>query len=134
MPYVSKEDIAKKRKALKKALPGFKISVTNRHHTGIMVVFKEGPIRMLSKDATDGYEHVNHFYYREHYADDPKVVKVLDKVMSIIGSDQKEQFYDYDYGSVPNFYISLNIGSWDKPYQAYGCTTVENSEVELNLN
>lgn len=111
MPYLSKENIARKRSLIRKAFPGFKISVINRHHTQIHVTFKEGPIDMGS------YEQVNHFYYREHYADNPQVLSVLDRVMAIISPDQEEVIYDSDYGSVPNFYISLNIGSWDAPYK-----------------
>ena len=27
---------------------------------------------------------------------------------------------DSDYGSVPNFYVRLSIGEWDRPYQIKG--------------
>ena len=30
--------------------------------------------------------------------------------------EQKEVTYDYDYGSIPNYYLNMRIGKWDKPY------------------
>jgi len=45
---------------------------------------------------------------------------VLDRVMAIAAGDQRESFYDSDYGSVPNFYVRLSIGEWDRPYQIKG--------------
>ena len=114
MPYISKEEITRKRKAIRAALPGFKVSVRNMHHSGIQVTLQEGPITMPVGER--GYEQVNHFYYREHYADRPDVVRVLDRIMTIAANDQKEAFYDGDYGSVPNFYVRLSIGEWDRTY------------------
>jgi len=114
MPYISKEEIARKRKAIRAALPGFKVSVRSMDYSGIQVTLQEGPITMPVGDR--GYEQVNHFYYRKHYADRPDVVEVLDRIMAIAASDQEEAFYDGDYGSVPNFYVRLSIGAWDRPY------------------
>jgi len=115
MPFITKEEIAKRRKAIKAALPGFKVSVRTMDHCGIAVTIQEGPISMPVDSR--GYEQVNPYYYKEHYKQNPEVVRVLDQVMAIAASDQEESFYDGDYGSVPNFYVQLSIGNWDRPYQ-----------------
>ena len=114
MPYISKEEVAQKRKELKRALPEFKLSVVNRGHSQISVSIIEGPIEMLEPGKS--YESVNHYYIKDHYKDQPAVRKVLQTIYDIISRDQSELVYDGDYGSVPTFYVSISIGRWDRPY------------------
>ena len=115
MPYISTQETAEKRKALKAALPNYKLSVRKDGYSQIIVTILEGPIQLL-KDGEE-YTHVNHYYFEEHYKDSPETVKVLKTIYDIISKEQKESYYDVDYGSVPNYYISMNIGQWDKPYK-----------------
>jgi len=114
MPYISKEQVAQKRKELKQALPEFKFSVRNEHHSSIRVKIIEGPIVMLPEGQT--HADVNDYWIEEDYWDNPQVLKVLKTIYNIISHDQTESVYDLDYGSVPNFYINISIGSWDQPY------------------
>lgn len=115
MPYISKDQVAEKRAALKKALPEFKLSIRNRDYSKICVTILEGPIEMTQDPR--GYEQVNHFWIDNHYADRPEIKNVLNTIANICKSDQKEEVYDGDYGSVPNFYVGISIGDWDRPYQ-----------------
>jgi len=68
-----------------------------------------------------GTEHsqLNEFYIEKHWEHNPTAQQFLLKIMQVIETahEQKEVTYDADYGSVPNYYISLNIGKWDKPYK-----------------
>lgn len=114
MPYISKEQVAQKRKELKRALPEFKLSVRNERHSSIRVEILEGPIDMLPGGQT--HTHVNHYWIDDHYADQPQIREVLKTIYNILSRDQEEVVYDSDYGSVPNFYISIDIGRWDRPY------------------
>jgi len=114
MPYISKEEVAAKRKALKKALPEYKFQVRMKNHCKIMVRILQGPIQLT--DDPNGYEDVNHYYIDEHFEGQPEVHRVLSKTYNILTHDQGQEVYDMDYGSVPNFYIAITIGTWDKPY------------------
>ena len=114
MGYISKEQVAEKRKQLKAALPQFKLSVTNKDYSKIQVAIMEGPIALTEKES--GYEQVNHFWIDSHYEDQTEIKEVLNTINNIIKTGQKEVVYDGDYGSIPNFYVGISIGKWDKPY------------------
>ena len=43
MPYITKEQVAAKRAAIKKALPEFKLSITTENYSGIKVAIMRGP-------------------------------------------------------------------------------------------
>jgi len=43
-------------------------------------------------------------------------MNVLLKIKAILIKGQKEEVYDSDYGSVPNFYININIGEYETPF------------------
>jgi len=115
MPYITKDQVAAKRAALKKALPEFKLSVRNRNHSQICVTILNGPIEMTQDPR--GYEQVNHFWIDDHYEDRPEIKNVLNTIANICKEDQRELVYDGDYGSVPTFYVSISIGDWDRPYE-----------------
>ena len=114
MAYISKEQVSAKRKALKAALPQFKFSVRNRDRSQICVTILEGPIEMTQDPR--GHEQVNHFWINSHYEDKPEVKHVLNTISDICKADQREVVYDGDYGSIPNFYVSISIGDWERPY------------------
>jgi hypothetical protein len=110
MPYIDKIEVAEIRKELKKSLPNFKFSVVRQHYTCVNIHIVSGPLQMTNKE----YEQVNHFYIADHYTGQTK--KVLLKVYEIASKKQHEQQYDIDYGSIPNYYINISIGQWDKPF------------------
>ena len=116
MPFISSEDVATMRKAIRAALPDFKISVTGHHHSSVNVRIMSGPIPPA--------EHVNVFSYKEHLKDRPDAVEVIDKILAEIFKVKEERIivHDSDYGAVPNFYYDVNFGQWDRPYV---CTTKE---------
>ena len=118
MPYIPTEVVKEKRKALRKMFPDWKLSVRTIHHSKISVTLVSGPIdiKFDESDWKDGYAQVNHFYIKEWYENQPELRDVLLKIKNFIGNEQRELVYDGDYGSVPTYYISLNIGDWDKPY------------------
>ena len=120
MPYISKEQVKEKRKALKAALPQYKLSITTEHYSGIKVAIMEGPT-----DFGSTYDQLNHFHdYREErwnrdteqYESNPQVADVMDVIMPILNEGKGEGFEDGDYGHVPSYYTWVHIGKWDKPY------------------
>jgi len=118
MAYISKEEVANRRKAIKSALPGFKCSVTRDGSNCIRVAILEGPVQLLHPDEIGrGHCGVNPYYYRENFAAMPEALAVLDQVMSIATVGKRVQYVDSDYGSIPNFYVDVQIGKWDQPYK-----------------
>ena len=113
MPYITTEEVKEIRKAIRAALPEFKVSVRREHHSSVIVTLLEGPI-----DFGDE-RHVNHFHYRKHYEGQPEAIAVFDKIMGVFEAVKKPEvaFVDSDYGSVPNYYQKIQIGEWDRPYQ-----------------
>jgi len=114
MPYITKEEVAEKRRLLKTEFPKFKFSVRTENYSTIDISVMSGPIDM--KPAYDGYQ-VNPYGIKEHYKDEPEIRDFLARVYEIANTSNRIQFVDSDYGSVPQFYVSINIGKWDKPYE-----------------
>jgi len=114
MPYISTEAVKEKRKAIRAALPEYKVSVRRRDGSSVDVVIVEGPV-----DAPDGktYTQVNRHYIDRHYADHPEWLRVLKTVKTIASSGMSGGFEDSDYGYVPGHYVNINIGEWDRPYE-----------------
>ena len=121
MPYLSKEETAKRRKAIRAEFPDYKISVRTMDYSSIQVNIKSGPIDLLQgaaeHDQERGYEQVNHFWYGDHYEDYPEKKEFLDKIMEIVNKGNGTAFVDGDYGNIPEFYVRISIGDWDSPYK-----------------
>lgn len=116
MPYIKTEQVKEIRIALKNEFPNVKFSVVRQHHSTVVVSILESSINF---DIRNGdWDSVNTFYIDEHYADNIEAKNFLNRIHEIINAtyEQKELVYDGDYGSVPNYYIDINIGKWDKPY------------------
>ena len=120
MPYITKEQVQAKRKALKAALPQYKLSITTENYSGINVALMAGPT-----DFGTGYEQLNHYRdyaerrYNEvtgEFTSRPEVQEVLDVIMPILNEGMGDGFQDSDYGHVPDYYTWVHIGKWDKPY------------------
>lgn len=115
MPYISTEKVAAKRAALKKAFPNVVFSVTRRHSSTIVVNIMKSDMDLGSKNEQINEYHIERFY--EGVKKD-----FLLQVLAIINTDHEIGVYeDSDYGYVPNYYIDIEIGKWDKPYI---CTAV----------
>ena len=117
MPYITNEDVKVIRQQIKKELPEYKFSIRKENHSSVHIIFRSGPLQLLTNNPERGYESVNHFYVADHYAETPEVRDVIQKVVDIARANQHEQFYDGDYGSVPNYYVNVHIGAWDRHYE-----------------
>jgi len=113
MPFIDRETSKLIRQNLKKKYPKVKFSVRILHHTELMVTILKGPY------SFGDYIQVNQFYIDEHYKDTPIERDFLKDVLQIMNDvkPQKELTYDYDYGSIPNYYQSIHIGKWDTHYE-----------------
>ena len=126
MPYITKEQVSQKRKALKAALPQYKLSITTEHYSGIKVAIMRGP----SAFHGTTYDQLNPYIdYREERWDRdlekhvsyPEIAEVMDVIMPILNEGKGASTEDSDYGMIPDYYTWVHIGKWDKEYE---CTTV----------
>ena len=114
MPYIDTDEVKAKRQEIRKALKGWKVSVSRRHHSEIAVAIMSGPFDL---SMGRGHIQVNQYHMDTHYEDHPEVLAVLRQAYQIASRSQRELVYDSDYGSVPTFYVSLDIGKWDRPFE-----------------
>lgn len=112
MPYIEKEKVAEMRKAIRKALPQYKISVSCSDHCSVNVAIMEGPIEFDMKDG----RYINPYHY--HNQEDENLVKIVDVIFAEMDKVvQKCTMYeDGDYGSIPNYYRGVSVGKFDRPY------------------
>lgn len=124
MSYISPKEITTNiRKELKAQFPTFKFSVTRRNYNSISIAILKGDV-----DFGTEYSDVNHFWVKRDW--EGQALKVLSKIVSICMSDNYITSEDSDYGSIPNYYVNLSIGKWDKPYENTSQEVVEEAEEE----
>lgn len=111
MPYISTERVKEIRNQLKKEFPACKFSVTRFHGSTVNIVILAAPFQFEMKHK---YETV-HFYYIKDYNE--RQQKFLSRIYEIANTGNGTLVHDADYGAVPNFYVNVSLGSWDKPYQ-----------------
>jgi len=120
MAYMSKENAALIRNALKKAFPNIKFAVRkDTHSIHVTIASSDIDFSDLNKEGVwgvKGYAQINQFHlyqYGRHEA-------LLAKIIHIIKTAPADKWYDRsdsmtDYFDTA-FYIHLNVGAWDKPY------------------
>lgn len=113
MPYIETEKVKEIRDALKKEFPGVKFSVVREHLSSIRCSIMESPY-----EEFDGLRSgLNHYpmYLKQHHAG-KLYLNFLVKIAEILNKDVKTVSHDGDYGSIPNYYVTMQIGKWDKPH------------------
>jgi hypothetical protein len=113
------KELAKQvRKELKKLYPNIKFSVTS-DYLSVDVAIMEADIDFLSEDdRKNGVKDksLNHFYLEDYYEKGSKQLEVVQKVFDLVTQNQRIITEDGDYGKVPNYYIHIKVGKWDKPF------------------
>jgi hypothetical protein len=115
MAYLSAERVKEIRTQLKKEFPSFKFSITRDDCSGIKISILESNVDFNLGEAT--YKQANVYWIDRDFTGQAK--EVLKRIMAIAHSGVK--YYETgDYGNQPSFYVSINIGQWDKPYKQTG--------------
>lgn len=114
MPYISTETVKEIREKIKQEFKDYKFSITREHSSSVIIA-----ILSSSHDFGVDYEQVNEFYIDRDYQDKPAQAKFLNRLLEICKEAKAQVIVnkDSDYGDWPNYYISLHIGKYDKPYQ-----------------
>jgi hypothetical protein len=125
MAYISAEEVREIRKELKKEFPKYKFSVRKRQHSVSVNILKSDlDFRSEFRDPTEKYMPVNQYFIDKSWS--KKNAKVLNKIVKIIKTapgkavDGQEWFDDSDIMTDyfhTAFYIDLQIGTWEKPYE-----------------
>jgi hypothetical protein len=110
MPYISPKDVKIKREALKKEFPNVKFSVTCKNYSSINVHIMESPFDI------EGNTRINPYFIEKNFEKTSDIRDFLLKVKRIINAENGTEVIDGDYGVVPNFYIHIEFGKWDKPH------------------
>lgn len=115
MAYMSQEKKAKLAPTIKTILKkhGVKGSIAVRNHSTLVVNISKGSI-----DFGGDRIQVNPYWYHEHFTGRPlELLKELIPAMNDGNHDRSDAQTDYfDVG----WYIDVNIGQWNKPYQLEG--------------
>ena len=129
MSYISTEEVAKKRKLIKKTFKNWKFSITKRHHSSLEVDILEADVQLLL-DETNTHESVNDYHIESHYKDKPEAKELLLILKNIMTIGQGEGHYDGDYGLIPDYYTRISVGTWDKPFKFVQSKNVKTEKVE----
>ena len=138
MAYMSQEKKAKLAPAIKAVLKkyGVKGSLAVSNHSTLVLNVKSGPIDFVEnyiqtdidkpygqKMATDQVNYlrkqqaldVNVYWYKEHFSG--KALKFLQEIVPLMNTGNHDRSNaQVDYFDV-GWYIDVNIGRWNKPYQ-----------------
>jgi hypothetical protein len=111
---------------------GIKYSLRVRDYMSITCTIKSGSVDFIGNFKTKngnkfalhsdkGYIQVNQFWFHDHFDDESK--EIIGKVVEALKS---ADYYDRSDAQVDYFdtayYMHLNIGDYDKPYQLTGAT------------
>ena len=112
MAYISTEEVKNIRNQLKKQFPNLKLSVVRCDSMEVSVSIMKGDIDFDYKGS------VNHYCIDEHFENNEDAKNTLNKIHEITKSqnwfDKSDTQTDYFHTA---YYININIGKWDKPYE-----------------
>ena len=121
MAYISTKEVAAIRGQLKEKFKGLKFSVRKHHHSSVTVTIKAGNVDFSDLLDDNGYAQTNQYWLNrmgKHEYLFEEIYKVIKTApASVEGGrewfDDSDSMTDYFHTA---FYMSVNIGSYDKPY------------------
>lgn len=125
MAYMNQQKKQKIAQALKAVVPqGWKYSLAVQHHSGIAMTIRKAPVNLLRVfSESEHYKHetakaydVNPYWYHTRI-EDPEMLATFERIIDALNLDNHNRSdLMTDYHDVGH-YVSLTIGSWDKPFQ-----------------
>ena len=115
MPYIKKERVTEIRAQIRKEFPakdGWNISVTWENYSGVRIKILSAPGKLTDKE----HESINHHWLDDRFKSEPEKFKVFHRLKEIANKDNGVEVEDGDYGTVPDFYVWMQVGEWDKPF------------------
>jgi hypothetical protein len=107
---------------------GIKYSLRVDNHSSINCTIKSGAVDFIGSmtkpeqfllHTARGYVQVNPYWFNEHFTGEPRAIinQVIDALKSADYYDRSDAMVDYFDTA---YYMHLNIGAWDKPYELKG--------------
>lgn len=110
MAYIPKERAKEIRKAIKKAFPEIKFSITVKHSSKLYVSIMKSPY--FEDGEYIGYVKVkNKFTEKQN-----EVIEKIDEIIKNVGNYYNNSDPMTDYFDVA-FYYDITVGKWDKPHE-----------------
>lgn len=118
MAYFNQEMKAARADSIKKIFKKYRVkgSLSIRHHSTFVATIQSGAIDFLAQEPdSKGYYQVNEYRIEDYYSGVVKdFLLELKEAMCQGNWDRSDPMIDYfDVG----WYVNINIGKWDKPYQ-----------------
>ena len=124
MAWMNQEKKAKIAAQLKKVVPaGWKYSLRVHHHSSIILTIKSAPVDLIgdnlkSNGAKETYLQLNEYYLERQYSGE--LLKTFEAIKTALNLDNYDRSdIQSDYFDVGH-YVSIHIGSWDKPFVVTG--------------
>ena len=109
MPFITKEQVSKIRKELNSTFHNLKFSVVRRDYMCVDIAIMSGDVDF---HANNDLNRVDKSVLQQY----PELAEILSKVEKIANDGNGVEVVDGDYGTVPNYYVRVEVGRWDKPY------------------
>jgi hypothetical protein len=112
MAYIKTEEVKAIREKLKATFPKVKFSLTREHYSSVRCCVMESPFEFEKNHMP-----INHhaMWMTDHHKGKPYLSFLL-AVAEILTEKKVTESFDGDYGAIPNYYVTLQIGQWDKPH------------------
>lgn len=138
MAYISTDDVRTIRNTLKAKYPvkdGWKFSVRGHNKTSVTVSIMKAPVRFtprhLAYEVPQEHFGINHHHVDRNYDNDD----ILKDIIWIINNAGKVNYDNSDlmtdYHDV-GFYVHLEVGQWDKPFEFIGDEDEYNTRMAIN--
>jgi hypothetical protein len=114
-PKLSVKDIAKIiRDELKKKFPKCKFSIKKEHHSAMSISLMQAPFNPFTEENRT-HVSINHYRIKDEAITDEakEVMSYVDELAQSYNFDDSDSMIDYFH---TNFYLTLAIGKWDKPF------------------
>lgn len=118
MAYITAERVKEIRDQIKKEFPGYKVSVTREHFSGVRIAIIAAPYNLLAGSEDDKRTNItiNTYYIQEHFAYNAQAQKDLLRMHAIANAgnfDKSDLMTDYHH---VGFYVWMEVGRWNKPF------------------
>lgn len=112
MAYMNQEKKKRLAPAIKEVLKKYNMkgTLSVQDYSQLTVTLKSGSIDF-------GTDQINEYHYKTHFADNPAALAFLSELIPAMNAenfDKSDPMTDYFH---VGYYISVNIGSYDKPYE-----------------
>jgi len=122
MAYITTEEVKEIRNKLKAKFPGVKFSIVREHYSTVRCCIMVSPFEFENPHMS-----LNHYpmWLKDHHKGKP-YLNFLVAVAEILMENEKTVSHDADYGSIPNFYVTLQVGQWNNPH-------VQNKSIKVTV-